>query len=240
MMANLFCVNWTAIDNSLIGLSQNGIERFFSVKEKQGTRNPKYHSQLHSLNRIFIFRSRFKKLRSQSKASTNTTEIWITIKDLDRKWYIGQALAWENILSELFENETEHVVLGLNFLLINDLEASCLHRFPVVLQQNMAKFFLSPFCRIWFKRRLDMLLFNVRFWHNYHSLFIYVNFSWQICNFFHMLFMLNNVFFFQFMLALSINIFKLIFPIKIIDRKVKLGLIKRVVSNSWIIKIFSF
>ncbi len=240
MMTNLFCVNWASIDNSLIGLSQNGIERLFSVKEKQGTWNPKDHSQLHSLDRIFTFRSRFKKLRSQSKASTNTTEIRITIKDLDRKRYIGQALAWENVLSELFENETENVVLGLNFLLINDLQASCLHRFPVVLQQNVTEFLFSPFCRIRFKRRLEMLLFNVRFWHNYHSLFIYFNFCWQICDFLHMLFVFNNVFFFQLMLALSINIFKLIFPIKIIDRKVKLGLIKRVVANSGIIKIFSF
>jgi hypothetical protein len=85
-----------------------------------------------------------------------------------------------------------------------------------------------------------MLLFNVRFWHNYHSLFIYFNFCWQICDFLHMLFVFNNVFFFQLMLALSINIFKLIFPIKIIDRKVKLGLIKRVVANSGIIEILSF
>lgn len=54
-----------------------------------------------------------------------------------------------------------------------------------------------------------------------------------------MLFMLNDIFFLELMLTLCVLFFELILFVKVINREVQLGLIKRVMFNPRIVEILS-
>lgn len=75
VVADLLCIDGAAVYGTLVRFTQNRVERLLGIQEKQRTRNPKYHRQLHPLNWILVLSRLLKKLRRQSKPPAYTTQV---------------------------------------------------------------------------------------------------------------------------------------------------------------------
>ena len=187
MMADLLCVEGAAIDEGLVGLAQNRVERLENIEEEERIRKACKHDPFHPLNSIGHFGCLFEKSGSTAHGKGVLGELGIAVEDGDGERNVERSFA-EKILLEGFYHEREDLILSCHYFFIEEHQTSFLSQMPILPQDDILKRFLVDLIQNGIDNSHGMPDFDVLFGQNNNSFlvnwYLFLSFNWSRGNYF--------------------------------------------------------